>query len=42
MLEMTLEAASWSKAVQQFIAVLAAEATIEGIEITGADGPLVQ
>ncbi|MAM11134.1 MAG: peptidylprolyl isomerase [Rhizobiaceae bacterium] len=37
-----LEAASWSKAVQQFIAVLAAEATIEGIEITGADGPLVQ
>ncbi|MCD1636981.1 peptidylprolyl isomerase [Martelella mediterranea] len=37
-----LEAASWSKAVQQFVAVLAAEATIEGIEITGADGPLVQ
>ena len=37
-----LEAASWSKAVQQFIAVLAADATIEGIEITGADGPLVQ
>lgn len=37
-----LEAASWSKAVQQFIAVLVAEATIEGIEITGADGPLVQ
>nr|WP_272214714.1 peptidylprolyl isomerase [Marinicella sp. W31]MDC2880308.1 peptidylprolyl isomerase [Marinicella sp. W31] len=37
-----LEAASWSKAVQQFIAVLAAEASIEGIEIGGADGPLVQ
>ncbi|TCT42733.1 peptidylprolyl isomerase [Martelella mediterranea] len=37
-----LEAASWSKAVQQFIAVLAAEAEIEGIEIAGADGPLVQ
>ncbi|PRX10030.1 UNVERIFIED_ORG: peptidyl-prolyl cis-trans isomerase C [Martelella mediterranea] len=37
-----LEAAAWSKAVQQFIAVLAAEAAIEGIEIGGADGPLVQ
>ncbi|AJY45074.1 peptidylprolyl isomerase [Martelella endophytica] len=37
-----LEAAAWSKAVQQFIAVLAAEAEIEGIEIAGADGPLVQ
>ncbi|WP_180898154.1 peptidylprolyl isomerase [Martelella soudanensis] len=37
-----LEASSWSKAVAQFIAVLAADATIEGIEIAGADGPLVQ
>ncbi|MBB4122087.1 peptidylprolyl isomerase [Martelella radicis] len=37
-----LEAAAWSKAVAQFIAVLAAEAEIEGIEIAGADGPLVQ
>ncbi|MGV0820212.1 peptidylprolyl isomerase [Martelella sp. AMO21009] len=37
-----LEAAAWSKAVAQFIAVLAAEAEIEGIDIAGADGPLVQ
>ncbi|MBB4123547.1 peptidylprolyl isomerase [Martelella radicis] len=37
-----LEAASWSKAVQQFIAVLVADAAIVGIEMTGADGPLVQ
>ncbi|MGV0910497.1 peptidylprolyl isomerase [Martelella sp. FOR1707] len=37
-----LEAAAWSKAVAQFIAVLASEAEIEGIEIAGVDGPLVQ
>lgn len=37
-----LEASAWSKAVSQFIAVLAAEATITGIDVTGADGPLLQ
>lgn len=37
-----LEASAWSKAVSQFIAVLAADATITGIDVTGADGPLLQ
>lgn len=37
-----LEASAWSKAVSQFIAVLAAHATITGIDVTGADGPLLQ
>ncbi|QRI63092.1 peptidylprolyl isomerase [Shinella sp. PSBB067] len=37
-----LEASAWSKAVSQFIAVLAADATITGIDVTGADDPLLQ
>ncbi|QPC43260.1 peptidylprolyl isomerase [Kaustia mangrovi] len=37
-----LEASSWSKAVAQYIAVLAGEADIRGISLTAADGPLVQ
>jgi peptidyl-prolyl cis-trans isomerase C len=37
-----LEAASWSRAVSQYIAILAARADIEGIDLGGADGPLVQ
>lgn len=37
-----LEAASWSKAVAQYIAVLAGRARIHGIDIAAADGPLIQ
>jgi len=37
-----LEASTWSKAVSQYIAILAADATITGINLLGADGPLVQ
>ncbi|WP_246723707.1 peptidylprolyl isomerase [Rhizobium sp. ARZ01] len=37
-----LEASTWSKAVSQFIAILAAEAAITGIDLLGADGGLVQ
>ncbi len=37
-----LEASTWSKAVSQYIAILAADATITGIDLLGADGPLVQ
>ena len=37
-----LEAASWSKAVAQYIAVLAGNAEIRGIDIEGAQGPLVR
>lgn len=37
-----LEASTWSKAVSQFIAILAADATITGIDVLGADGPLMQ
>jgi peptidyl-prolyl cis-trans isomerase C len=37
-----LEASAWSKAVSQYIAVLAGQAKIEGISLSGADGPLVQ
>lgn len=37
-----LEASAWSKAVSQFIAILAADATITGIDVLGADGPLMQ
>lgn len=37
-----LEAASWSRAVSQYIGVLAGEATICGVTLDAADGPLVQ
>lgn len=37
-----LEAASWSRAVSHYIAILAARADIGGIEIRQADGPLIQ
>jgi len=37
-----LEAASWSKAVAQYIAVLAGRAEISGIDISAAHGPLIQ
>jgi peptidyl-prolyl cis-trans isomerase C len=37
-----LEAASWSRAVAQYIAVLAGRAKIEGVSLAGAGGPLVQ
>jgi peptidyl-prolyl cis-trans isomerase C len=37
-----LEAASWSRAVAQYIGILAGAAKIEGIVLDGADSPLVQ
>ncbi|MGJ8527174.1 peptidylprolyl isomerase [Maritalea sp.] len=37
-----LEASSWSRAVAQYIGILAGEAEIKGIQIDGADSPLVQ
>lgn len=37
-----LEAASWSRAVSQYIATLAGKADIAGIALNAADGPLVQ
>lgn len=37
-----LEAASWSRAVAQYIAVLAGRADIRGIDLDAAEGPLVQ
>lgn len=37
-----LEEASWRRAVSQYLSILASEAKIEGVEISGADGPLVQ
>ena len=37
-----LEASSWSRAIAQYIGILAGAATIHGIDITEADGPLVQ
>jgi len=37
-----LEAGTWSKAVAQYIAILAADATIAGVDLGGTDGPLVQ
>lgn len=37
-----LEASAWSKAVSQYISVLAGQADIKGISLNGADGPLVQ
>lgn len=37
-----LEESSWRRAVTQYLAILASQADIEGIEISGTDGPLVQ
>lgn len=37
-----LEAASWSKAVAQYITIVAGQAKITGISLDGADTPLVQ
>jgi peptidyl-prolyl cis-trans isomerase C len=37
-----LEAASWSRAVSQYISILAGQADIRGIELEGANGALVQ
>lgn len=37
-----LEAATWSKAVEQYISLLAGQADIRGIDIEGAQGSLVQ
>ncbi len=37
-----LEAASWSRAVSQYVSILAAQADIRGIELKTANGPLVQ
>lgn len=37
-----LEAASWSRAVAQYVSLLAGAARIEGIDLGGADSPLVQ
>ncbi|QUS56197.1 peptidylprolyl isomerase [Pseudovibrio brasiliensis] len=37
-----LEAASWSKAVSQYITILAGSAEIKGIDLLGTDSPLVQ
>ncbi len=37
-----LEAATWSKAVEQYISLLAGQADIQGIDIEGAQGSLVQ
>lgn len=37
-----LEASSWSRAVSQFVAILAGKSDIRGIALDRADGPLVQ
>lgn len=37
-----LQAASWSRAVSQYVGILAGRAEIKGIDLNGADGPLVQ
>lgn len=37
-----LEAASWSRAVAQYVSLLAGAAKIEGIDLGGADSPLIQ
>ena len=37
-----LEEASWRRAVAQYLAILAAQAKLEGVEIAAAEGPLVQ
>jgi len=37
-----LEASSWSRAVAQYVSILASKAAINGISMNAADGPLVQ
>lgn len=37
-----LEEASWRRAMAQYVAILAAQSTVEGVEIMVAEGPLVQ
>lgn len=37
-----LEEASWRRAVTQYLSILASQANIEGIDMGGTDGPLVQ
>jgi peptidyl-prolyl cis-trans isomerase C len=37
-----LEAAAWSKAVSQYIAILAGSADIRGVDLIAAEGPLLQ
>jgi peptidyl-prolyl cis-trans isomerase C len=37
-----LDASAWSKAISQYIAVLAGKAQIVGIDLDAADGPLIQ
>lgn len=37
-----LEAASWSRAVAQYVAILVGKADIGGISLRAEDGPLVQ
>ena len=37
-----LEASTWSKAVSQYISILAGKADIRGISLGVAEGPLVQ
>jgi peptidyl-prolyl cis-trans isomerase C len=37
-----LEEASWRRAVSQYIAILAGRGEVEGVTLSGADGPLVQ
>jgi peptidyl-prolyl cis-trans isomerase C len=37
-----LEAASWSKAVAQYIAILAGKSKVTGVSLSSADSPLVQ
>ncbi|MDA4844459.1 peptidylprolyl isomerase [Hoeflea poritis] len=37
-----LEAAAWSKAVSQYIAILAGKADIKGVSLKAGEGPLVQ
>lgn len=37
-----LEASSWSRAVAQYISILAGAADVRGIDLSGADSPLVQ
>ncbi len=37
-----LQAASWSRAVSQYVTILAGQARVAGIELANSDGPLVQ
>ncbi|MGI9356712.1 MAG: peptidylprolyl isomerase [Rhizobiaceae bacterium] len=37
-----LQAASWSRAVSQYVGILAGQADIKGVDLPGSDSPLVQ